>query len=135
MKKITAFNRALEVMTALMVIMIIVFVNTIITQQPHNEQQIEPLMQLLFAEAIFLIVCSAVAGILFLICEWQDYHKLSISDILLPFLAACGIVAFLAIGIAMTAVHNEVYLGIAEPTIAFSAFVMFLSAFIICNVY
>lgn len=135
MKKITAFNRALEVMTALIVIMIIIFVNTIITQQPHSEQQIEPLIQLLFAEAIFLIACTAIAGILFLICEWQDYHKLSISDILLPVLAFCGIFAFLAIGIAMTAVHNEVYFGIAEPTIAFSAFVMFLSAFIICNVY
>lgn len=135
MKKITAFNRVLEVMTALMVIMIIIFVNTIITQQPHSEQQIEPLMQLLFAEAILLIVCTVIAGAFFLICEWQDYHKLSISDILLPVLAFCGIVAFLAIGIGMTAVHNEVYLGIAEPTIAFSAFVMFLSAFIICNVY
>ena len=135
MKKITAFNRALEVMTALMVIMIIIFVNTIITQQPHSEQQIEPLMQLLFAEAILLIVCAVIAGAFFLICEWQGYHKLSISDILLLILAACGIVAFLAIGIAMTAIHNAVYLGIAEPTIAFSAFVMFLAAFIICNVY
>lgn len=135
MKKIAIFNRALEIMTALMVIMIIIFVNTIITQQPHSEQQIESLMQLLFTEAILLIVCTTIAAVLFLICEWQDYHKLSISDILLPILAACGIVAFLAIGISMTAVHNEVYLGIAEPIIAFSAFVMFLSAFIICNVY
>lgn len=135
MKKIAIFNRALETMTALMVIMIIIFVNTIITQQPHSEQQIEPLMQQLFAEAIFLIVCTVIAGVLFLVCEWQDYHKLSISDILLPIIATCGIVAFLAIGIAMTAVHNEVYLGIAEPTIAFSTFVMFLAAFIICNVY
>lgn len=135
MKKIAIFNRALEIMTALMVIMIIIFINTIITEQPHSEQQIKPLMQLLFTEAIFMIACTAIAGILFLICEWQDYHKLSISDILLAVLAFCGIVAFLAIGIAMTAVHNEVYLGIAEPAIAFGTFVMFLAAFIICNVY